>query len=335
MTMLEPRITNCKCHHVAHPLQIDPQKLHRQLRQLINRSAETLRATPRAAQVEGPFDANTAHYEPSGLYLMVDPETGKPMGGTFMRPDQVDWAHDTITQHWNPAESDQACTSQRNSSGDVRQQLGRSSRHAASQRDCSADSVQPSAADSASAQPCQAGEKEQRRSDPEYLLTPVINQARSEQPESESESFEQEVPPEPRSELSITSLAASCATKPISPRVKSVCTEQPSQVNVHVVATPSMLMTQEERSNEVSSAEPSNALQVGIEDLALHAENADEVNSVCQVCKEGQRLAQGFHASVLVQQRLAHDLVHLAGHGDSRGVSETKCRVSFYCQLML
>lgn len=90
--------------HLLYPLELRRgtgmqgarQMLHSQLRAMINTSTGMLHTLPRVGQADpechthpSPFEQQPQHYEQSGLYMMVDPETGKPVGGQLMQQGEI------------------------------------------------------------------------------------------------------------------------------------------------------------------------------------------------------------------------------------------------------
>jgi hypothetical protein len=69
--------------------QIDRQTLHSQLRSMINTSTVTLHTLPRLCQAEPENHVHSPQYEQSGLYIMVDPDTGKPLGGQLVEAQRI------------------------------------------------------------------------------------------------------------------------------------------------------------------------------------------------------------------------------------------------------
>jgi hypothetical protein len=69
--------------------QIDRQTLHSQLRSMINTSTVTLHTLPRLSQAEPENHVHSPQYEQSGLYIMVDPDTGKPLGGQLVEAQRI------------------------------------------------------------------------------------------------------------------------------------------------------------------------------------------------------------------------------------------------------
>jgi hypothetical protein len=56
---------------------------------MINNSAVTLHTLPRLGQAEPENHAHSPQYEQSGLYIMVDPSTGKTVGGQLVQAEQI------------------------------------------------------------------------------------------------------------------------------------------------------------------------------------------------------------------------------------------------------
>eukprot|EP00892_Ulva_mutabilis_P005158 jgi/Ulvmu1/3013/UM015_0053.1 len=86
--------------------QINPGMLHQRLRMMIETSAEALQHTPRGTNVQTPFQASTPHTQltSSGLYLMIDAATGRPLGRTVLHPDRLATVHRNM-QPQSPAQS--------------------------------------------------------------------------------------------------------------------------------------------------------------------------------------------------------------------------------------
>lgn len=81
-------------------LQLDPSMLHRRLRMMLETSTETLRSTPaRSTAAKQCHESPTPTLvTPSGLYLMVDATTGRPLGDTLLHADVVDAVRQRVHQ---------------------------------------------------------------------------------------------------------------------------------------------------------------------------------------------------------------------------------------------
>lgn len=69
--------------------QVDRQVLHTQLRSMITTSTGTLRTLSQLGHSAAEYQPHSPHYEQSGLFMMIDPETGKPIGGQLVQPEQI------------------------------------------------------------------------------------------------------------------------------------------------------------------------------------------------------------------------------------------------------
>lgn len=194
-------------------MQVARHMLHSQLRAMINTSTGTLHTLSRTVQADPeihpqlqPYEQQPHHYEQSGLYIMVDPETGKPMGGQLVQPGQIipeaPQQHNILPEQHssNPQEGDEQNSDQHvfepghhRSSDDTAARGTKNTSVSARNSACDPSGQEGSVRSSTNA-----------HTDPIELLTPAIDQPQGDQCSEENQPG-RAVSPMPA--LSMTSLA--------------------------------------------------------------------------------------------------------------------------------
>lgn len=193
--------------------------LHSQLRDMINTSTGTLHTLPRLHQPQPEYHVQPHQYEQSGLYIMVDPETGKPVGGQLVQPEQINAG---LPQQQNVLPLQPGSTSHEDSLQHSEQHMFASSSfdsaaHGTGDASVSArhSTCEPSVQET-SARSGTSGHAE--HAEPIELLTPAFDQSQGAQcgEESQPSRAVSQLP-----QLSITSLAASSTTAAPAQRLPS------------------------------------------------------------------------------------------------------------------